>query len=323
MEYVHNNQNMIFPDFIIAGAMKCGTTSLHNILSTHPDIFIPEQEIHFFNIDDISQHPDFFIFRKNQWYFPNFNKNEEIYLKWYSSYFSNAIKGQIIGEDSTTYLASKKAPEKILKFLPNIKLIIMLRDPTSRAYSHYWHLVRTGRAIFDFEDSLQIMPENLLQRSLYKDQIDNFLDYFPRENIKFIIFEEFIRNIKRIIDEVCNYLNVNPDAIDINQIDTHHNPARIPLHINVQLWRNRIYRSQANLSYLRHLVEVPNTNDIGYNYPARIIDRLHKLINPQIIAQPPKMKQVTRKFLNQYFSKENNGLNEIINKNTNAYWYKD
>lgn len=314
---------MIFPDFIIAGAMKCGTKSLHNILSNHPDIFIPEQEIHFFNIDDISQHPDFFIYHKNQWYFPHLKNNKEMYLKWYSSFFSGAMKGQKIGEDSTTYLASEKAPERISNLLPNTKVIIMLRDPASRAYSHYWHLVRTGRAIFNFEDSLQIMSENLLHRSLYKKQIDNFLNYIPRERIKFIIFEEFIRNIKSFIEDVCDYLNLQSDAIDINKINTHHNPARIPLHISIQLWRNRIFRSQANLLYLRRLVEVPNANDIGYNYSARIIDKLHSLINPLIIAQPPQMKQVTRKFLNQYFSMENDGLNELINKNTNAYWYND
>lgn len=80
MSREENETKWRFPDFIIVGAMKCGTTSLHKILSSHPEIFIPEREIHFFDIDDISQHPDFFIFSNGNWYYPQLGRDVEKYL---------------------------------------------------------------------------------------------------------------------------------------------------------------------------------------------------------------------------------------------------
>lgn len=61
---------MTLPDFIICGAMKSGTTTVHGILNRHPQIFIPDPEIHFFDIDDVLQHPDYFCFQ-GEWYWPD------------------------------------------------------------------------------------------------------------------------------------------------------------------------------------------------------------------------------------------------------------
>jgi hypothetical protein len=323
MNHEENKTEWRFPDFIIAGAMKCGTTSLHNILSSHPDIFIPQREIHFFDIDDINQHPDFFIFSNGNWYYPQFETNFEKYLNWYRAFFSPAHETQLIGEDSTTYLASPKAPERIAKLIPDVKIIVMLRDPASRTYSHYWHLLRTGRAIHNFEDSLRIMPGNLIQRSLYKNQIERYLKYFPRDNICFILFEEFIQNIQGIIYEVCQYLNLTTNKININQIKTHYNPARLPRYPTLQILRNRLLKISTHPTYLDHLIDVPNEEKSNSRSVVRLLDRLHGKINAQMKGKPPPMNSATRKFLNQYFSQENDGLNELINKDINAFWYHD
>ncbi|WP_445666638.1 sulfotransferase [Fodinibius sp. AD559] len=72
---------MVIPDFIIAGAMKCGTTSLHYILSKHPQIFIPDEEINFFDLDEFDQHKDFIMYKNGKWYYPNFMKNKVEYLQ--------------------------------------------------------------------------------------------------------------------------------------------------------------------------------------------------------------------------------------------------
>ena len=314
---------MRFPDFIIAGAMKCGTTSLHNILSSHPEIYIPQREIHFFDIDDIKQHPDFFIFSNGNWYYPQYGTNFEKYLNWYRAFFSTAHGTQVIGEDSTTYLASAKTPERIAKLIPDVKIIIMLRDPASRTYSHYWHLLRTGRAIHTFEDSLRIMPGTLIQRSHYKNQIEKYLKHFSRENICFILFEEFIQDIQGTVNEVCQYLNVPNDGINIHQIKTHYNPANLPKFPTLQLWRNRLMKISTHPTYLEHLLDVPHEREYGSNNFAILMDRIHSKINSQKKGKPPQMNPITRKFLNQYFSQENNGLNELISKDIDALWYKD
>lgn len=76
----------------------------------------------------------------------------------------------------------------------------MFRNPVDRAYSQYWHLVRPGSAIYDFDRSLQYMKGTILQRGNYKEQANRFLDVFPRENLKFIIFENFIGNMEEKVD---------------------------------------------------------------------------------------------------------------------------
>ena len=252
------NELWRFPDFIIAGAMKCGTTSLHKILNYHPDIFIPDREIHFFDIDDMKQHPDFFQNYGGDWFYPSFNKNLPKYLDWYANFFAAAEPGQLIGEDSTTYIASDKAAERIAKLNPDVKLIIMLRDPATRTYSHYWHIVRSGRALWSFEKMLQIMPDNLIQRSLYKKQINDFLNHFPRDNMHFVLLENFARNPLKEVEKVCRFIGVNPRLINLDSITTHGNPAKIPKNLSLQLWRNRLMRLKARKIYLQHLIDLPN-----------------------------------------------------------------
>ena len=104
------NNKFRFPDFIIAGAMKAGTTSMRHILNGHDNIFIPQREIYFFDMDDGQQHPDFFMDDRGEWAFPDYEHHYKDYLDWYCRFFQNASDEQVIGEDSTTYMASNKAP---------------------------------------------------------------------------------------------------------------------------------------------------------------------------------------------------------------------
>ncbi|MFM6200544.1 MAG: sulfotransferase, partial [Dolichospermum sp.] len=116
------------PNFMIAGGMKCGTTSLHYLLSQHPQIFIPETEPHFFSLDDIEQNPEFFIKTKQDWNCWNFEQKLSDYLPWYYRFFEQAKDNQIIGEDCVSYLSSSKAPARIAKMIPDIKLIFILQS---------------------------------------------------------------------------------------------------------------------------------------------------------------------------------------------------
>lgn len=311
-----------FPDFIIAGAMKCGTTSLHYILDSHPDIFIPGGEIHFFNIDDHIQSPDFFVYDGKKWYYPHFEEKVDEYLDWYESFFKNSGENQLLGEDSTAYLSSEIAPKRIARFNPKAKIIVMLRDPASRTYSHYWHLLRTGRAVWNFEDSLQVSPSNLIQRSLYKEQIEHFFRILPNTDFHFILFEEFIQDRQAVLEGVCQFLGVSADRLSPKAINTRFNPALIPRSIRLQIWRNRLLRLRANYGYTNHILEVPGRKSISTGVFSRIFDGLHSIVNPQKQTKPPKMKPETREFLNYYFAKANQGLSDLIGKDVDAYWGK-
>ena len=101
------------PDFIICGAMKSGTSTVHELLGKHPRVFIPHNEINFFDMDDIFQHSDFIFYDDDKWVAPRIQDNPKIYWKWYLNHFKEAPEDSIIGEDSTTYISSANAAHRI------------------------------------------------------------------------------------------------------------------------------------------------------------------------------------------------------------------
>jgi hypothetical protein len=309
------------PDFIIAGAMKCGTTSMHSILNSHPNVFIPKREINFFDLDDLIQHPDFFFFSSEHWYYPSFTKKTAEYWRWYSRFFTDARDDQLIGEDSTCYLASEVAPERIAQVGKEIKIIIMLRDPTDRAYSHYWHLVRTGRATLSFEDTLQIEPTSILSRSMYERQIRNFLRFIPRQRVHIVLFEEFVRNISATIQKVCNFLGIDASLIDLLQVNSHANAGKWPKYVSLQLMRNRLFRQQARLRYKNQLIDVPDADGRRYVL-IRMVDKIHSVLNPCVKDQTPTMHAGTRAMLDEYFSTQNAGLSKLLDFNVEDKWFR-
>ena len=159
------------PNFIIGGAMKSGTTSLHAILNSHPDIAIAHNELGFFDIDSLLQHPDYNFFDANtiKWTKQSMQKEPERLWNWYYSQFkSSENKEKLLGEDSTTYLTSEIAAKRIALQDKSIKLIFILRHPTKRTISNYLHLLKSGRAIYSLEDTLRYNPNSIIRRSLYK-----------------------------------------------------------------------------------------------------------------------------------------------------------
>lgn len=309
------------PNFIIAGAMKSGTRSVHYILNQHKRVFIPDHEIHFFDIDDIEQHPDFFVEAKNEWSFYNYEEKFDEYLSWYEAFFRDAKEGQFIGEDSTTYMASEKAAYRIAKLLPDVKLIFMLRDPVMRAYSHYWHLVNTGRAFYSFEKTIQYMSENIIKRSCYKEQIDRYKNFFPDKNMKFIIFESFIGNTQVTIDEICEFLGLQ-GSIDVDKIDRHRNRTPGFRSVKAQRIYNLVFRNLATRAYLQHLPDMPY-QDLSYRKQPklfRIFNGLFQNYNRTSTKVYPAMKPTTQRFLQKLFAKENKGLSHLIDSDVQRYW---
>ncbi len=299
--------------------MKCGTTSLHHILAAHPRIFIPRREIHYFDIDDLTQHPDFFFHDGERWHYPALRYPEEEYWDWYAAFFAAAGADQLIGEDSTAYLASAIAPERIAQAGKAIRIIVMLRDPAERAWSHYWHLVRTGRATHSFEQTLQREPCSVLLRSLYRSQIENFLRYIPHRRLHFIVFEDFVGSIAACTRNVCAFLGVDPDLIADSEARAHSNEGSFPRHPGLHLWRNRLLRHRAMARYREHLIDVPPARASGL---ARIIDKAHSLLNPLQTRNRPQMRAETRRMLDDYFSTQNAGLSDLIGIDVEGIWYR-
>ncbi|AFZ61384.1 sulfotransferase [Anabaena cylindrica FACHB-243] len=306
------------PDFIIGGGMKCGTTSLHYLLNKHPQIFIPNNEPHFFTLDDIEQNPEFFIKTKQGWNCWDFDKNLPDYLRWYYSFFHEAKENQVIGEDCVSYLYSSQAPARIAKIIPNVKLIFILRDPVARTYSQYWHWVKTNRAIYSFEDMIQFSSGHLLQRGFYRQHLARYFQYFEREQIKVILFEDFIKNVQEKIDEVCEFLQLN-QSVNVSNLEAHQNSALVPRNLRLHLLFNNLFKTRicGRKYQISHL---PNANISNQNI---ILDWLTNSFNQLNLTSNkpyPQMHPDTRQFLEQLFAKENSGLSQLIDFPVEQFW---
>ena len=312
----------LLPDFIIVGAMKSGTTTLHNMLNSHPDVFIPKGELDFFDHDDIFEHPGFNKYVKNYfWNYPSIYIKPNELWKWYAAKFrgkENFVKG----EDSTGYLASKNAAKRISQQKKSIKIIINLRNPTERTYSHYNHLLRNSRAIYSFEDTIMKYPDSIMRRSLYKTQIENYLKYFPKERIKFIIFEDLIKNPNVALKELSTFLNIDFKKFPSNVFNLHSNKSSSRRFRGLKLFMNRNFNFHHNrLFYSKHLPFVYNFMRTKDPLILRILFRFHHIVNPLKKMSPPPIKSITKDFLDEYFKRELSGLNELIGINVLDKWF--
>lgn len=208
------------PDFIIVGAARSGTTSLYNYLIKHPYIIPPQKkEIHYFD------------------YYYNHG------LKWYKSFFPLSFKQLYLskkykfkfltGEASASYMFHPLVPKRIQLIRPNIKLIMLLRNPVERAYSYYSFNLQRGIE----KDSFEKVIENEFKRlgkeieemlindnyvihkwerfsyiasGIYLNQIQNWFKYFSKKKILIIKSEDFFENPSKFLSTTLKFLNL-PD----------------------------------------------------------------------------------------------------------------
>jgi hypothetical protein len=310
----------LLPDFIIGGAMKSGTSTIHRVLNKHPKVFIPKKEIGFFDIDNIFEHSDYNFHTQNKWITQSMDKDPKLMWDWYQEKFKGN-ESLIKGEDSTTYLASKIAAERIGLQKKDIKLIFLLRQPSLRAFSNYYHLLRTGRATHSFEDTIRFNPSSVLYRSLYKEQIERFYECIPKSRIKIIVFEDLIADQESVIKELCDFLDLNFDEFPSGIFNVHANKASARKNIKLQAQKNNLLRSLADVKYANDL-PFKWSSDIGKRpFIVKVINKLHSKFNPQVSIKPPQIKPETKDFLDAYFYRELRGLDELTGKDVLSRWF--
>lgn len=192
-------------DFIVIGAARSGTTSLFANLRSHPQIFIPlEKEICFFSDDD------------------RYHLGPDWYMK---NYFAGVGPNVVTGEITPAYMLFEYVPERIHQTTSGSKLIALLRNPISRAYSHYRFAKRLDIEERDFQTSLStLIDRGRISDSLIFSQnteylmfgeygriLEKYLQYFPKEQIKIVFFEEFQKNTTDIMKQIFEFLGVQSD----------------------------------------------------------------------------------------------------------------
>lgn len=304
------------PDFIIGGAPKCGTSSLHFILEAHPRIQMPKDEIHFFDVDDPLNHPDFLWNggRRGRW--PAFAPPPSAPAHWYETRFPPRVEDGLLGEDSTTYLHSPLAARRLARHLPDVKLIFALRDPVERAASQYRHLVESGRATHPLPQALSHHP-TILRWSSYEEALRTYFAVFPRRQIHLFVFERFVENPQREVDAVLDFLGC--DRLDLDRIETRYNVSRHPLHLPSYLWVNRALGLLPDRRYAAHFGYRPGPAARAGEAMRRLLLRAagYVLLRGR---RPVPVPDDVKTFLHDHLRERNAGLSDLCDIDFAAYW---
>ncbi|MEL6441752.1 MAG: sulfotransferase [Cyanobacteria bacterium J06621_8] len=205
------------PDFLIIGAAKSGTTSLYRYLEEHPQVYMSRvKEPQFFAFEDqqINFQGPGDMERINNCYIPD--------LESYQTLFHEA-QGKIAGEASTWYLYSSKAAKNINKYLPNVKIIAVLRNPVDRAYSSFLHLAGEGSESFNFTQGLKAEQKRIeknyallwhyTQAGFYSEQIKRYFQVFTQNQIKIYLYDDLVANPINVIQDVYQFIGVDSKFI--------------------------------------------------------------------------------------------------------------
>jgi hypothetical protein len=178
---------MTLPTFLGIGVPRGGTTWLHEWLASHPDVYMPtrRKEVRFFD------------------------RHYDRGLGWYEKYFpaEDGESFRAIGEISPQYLYGEECPRRIFGALPEAKLLLMLRHPVDRAYSNYGFLVQRKNYRGSFPEFLATRP-HALEKGFYGRYVQRYLEYFDREQILPILFEETFADLATTERRVGEFLNI-------------------------------------------------------------------------------------------------------------------
>ncbi|MEM1144595.1 MAG: sulfotransferase [Pseudomonadota bacterium] len=217
---------MNLPTFICPGSQKSATTTLHDILIQHGDIYLPaEKEAHFFDMND----------------------RYAMGLAWYESqYFSGWSGEEVVGEVTPKYMFLPEVPGRIFESIgSDVQFIFMLRNPVDRAYSHYWMRFGRGLETRSFEEAVteemvrlhetdtvdrrRLSTDAYLWRGFYAHQISYFDQYFDTEKMLFIEFGKFVANKSMEVDRVLEFLGLAPSPdIDLEKRSNVARETRVP-----------------------------------------------------------------------------------------------
>ena len=193
---------MTLPNFLVIGAAKAGTTTMYFYLNQHPQIYMcPRKEPHYFSSE---------------------KRYKISTLAEYEILFQG-VSDEIlaIGEVSTSYLTHPHAAERIKRHLPNTKLIAILRNPANRAYSHYLMNMKVRKHKLnspgyseqelndDFAKILSSKENVIIQAGLYYRNLERYLKFFERNQIKIYLFENFVSNPDTVMRNVFEFIGVD------------------------------------------------------------------------------------------------------------------
>jgi hypothetical protein len=295
-----------YPNLFIAGAAKAGTTTVHNILSKHPDVFLATHK-----------EPHYFAFPETKPCFrgPHDKATNTKEIIWqtaaYEALFATATT-RIIGECSNSYFYFPGVAERIAKTCPEARIIVVLRPPIDRTYSHYRQAFALGHESLSFEDALDAEGKREIEhwrwhyqyrkQSLYAERAKEYIAAFG-DSILFLTFEKLCHDTDAFFEQIYAFLGI-PPSVGIKV--TNANETRLP---RSQYLRMAMNSENALRSVIRALI------------PAQLrpmwrgfLDRLN-----QGKKYCPPLADHTRERLTSYFQKDISELEQILHRDLSKW----
>jgi hypothetical protein len=303
----------LFPNLLIVGAAKAGTTALHYALDQHPQVYMskkkepgyfvwPEENLEFINNGKLITQPRFLV----------------NHLDDYLELFAEGKDTKVRGESSTTYLFFyKRAIENIKRIHPapdQVKIVIALRNPVDRAFSQYMHKLRDGAESLSFEEALKKQEwrrENkwhfdyqYVRRGFYYEQVKAYLENFP--SVKIYLSEDLRTDPSGTINSLEDFLSIN----------------RYPLDLGEQLNASGEAKIEAINKFLKK--ENPLKKFIGRLFPKALRRRLRLTVQSTVYKYNLEKKEMnpdTREKLEKVFRDDVVKLQDLIKRDLTT-WLK-
>ena len=303
------------PNLFLIGAPKSGTTSLYEYLIGHPDVYMAPVKEPFYFSPDIRGGP-----RENF----RFGDDEQRYL----ALFADARDQAWLGEGSTRYIYSRRAPELVKSFSPDARIVAMLRNPIDMIQAMHNERVSQGEeTVTDFEAALALDDERLAGRRLpagsnelgasyrprarYGEQLERWLAQFERGRVHVIIFEEFARDTAGAFRGVLEFLGVDAD----------YRPASFEVHNPSHRPRGGIVRRLVASPVGQALAHRIMPAVLGPNRTARLVSRFrHSRFNRQPNPRP-ELRPELRQQLAAELGPDVALLSQLIGRDMNAFWF--
>jgi Sulfotransferase family len=302
---------MVMPNFIILGAAKSGTTALYHYLKQHLQVYM-----------SFLKETEFFAFEGEKLNFTgpgDMPRASITTLEAYQAQFSGVTQEIAIGEASPLYLYSPKAPERICHYIPNAKLVVILRSPIERAYSQYLMFIRDGREpSLDFATALAEETRrqqknwawgwNYVDVGFYYSQLKRYFEIFDPTQIKIYLYEDLKTSPVELIQDLFGFIGV--DSTFIPDMSKKPNISGIP--------KNQILHQFTTQSNFLRSISKPVV-------PSAVRGKISKMLRDQVNRDllKPKISPEIHEKLILTFQDDILNLQDLIQRDLSAWTKRD
>jgi len=290
------------PNFLIIGAQKSGTTWVQNCMMAHPQVFLPEGEVAFFEDPDYCQTG----------------------LEKFKKIFENVDNGKTIGIKRPNYLAKAACPERIYKHIPHAKLIVLLRNPLERAISAYFHYMRYGfipikdieqgmrKVVSGCYEDLHLRAKEIIDFGFYYRHLKHYLHFFDRKQMLIMLFDDMQKEPAEFMKRIYRFLEIDdgyaPKCLGSRPQSGIYSLARLRM---IALKNRLMYRYNTEKTRL-YAKESMRYSDKSLILASDLIDR--SLVSKFAISYPPKISADLKKELALIYREDIAQLEKLLGK---------